>query len=99
VAPRKAAEPEFDWCAFVPHVIHPAKVAIIEAIQHVGQPLSAKDLEHLLGVPNWDVTRITHYVKGLAEMEALVVSRRRRRGRGPPEQDIYFISDKFRSNA
>ena len=31
----------FDWEALVPLVIHPLKVAILEALEWIGQPLSA----------------------------------------------------------
>jgi DNA-binding transcriptional ArsR family regulator len=42
-------EREFDWLSLVTRVVHPTKVAIIEALLWIDQPLSATDLTKVFG--------------------------------------------------
>lgn len=41
----------FDWDALVPRIIHLVKVAVVEALLYIGQPLSKTDITKLLGDP------------------------------------------------
>src|SRR3954447_6710026 len=36
---------QFNWESLVPHLIHPAKVAIIEAMKWIGVPVSPRELD------------------------------------------------------
>ncbi len=66
--PRSAGEPkpvEWSWEALVPHLIHPTKVQVIEAMLWIGRPMSAVDLERVFnGSPRLGV--ISYHLKRLA---------------------------------
>lgn len=61
----------FDWSTLVPRLVHPMKVAIIEALAYVGQPLSATDFSKVFG-EQFDVPFISYHVVELAKAEAIV---------------------------
>jgi hypothetical protein len=66
------AEPTFDWAVLVPHVIHPVRVAIIEALRWIGEPLSAKDFKELFAVEELITSYISYHVVELAKTGVLV---------------------------
>lgn len=73
--------PEFDWAWLVPRVVHPLRVAIIEAFSYMDQPLSATDLQRLFGVKDLELSLISYHVNQLRKAEVLVkVSQRQVRG-------------------
>lgn len=82
------SEPPFDWAGLVSRIVHPVKVAIIEAVLWVGQPLSATELtavfddENSLGV-------VAHHAKSLADLGVLEVTATRQ-VRGARES-YYFL--------
>ncbi len=39
------------WESFIPQFVHPAKVAVVEALLHIGEPLSVPQLTRLLRGP------------------------------------------------
>lgn len=82
----------FDWAWLVPRVIHPTKVAIIEAMLWIDRPISASELEKVfegqigLGVASY-------HVKELAKMGVLVrVGERQVRG---ALQVFYVVHDRL----
>lgn len=80
--------PEFAWDALVSQVIHPMKVAIIEAIRYVERPLSASDVRRSMEEAR-TVSFVAYHVKELVAMEALIqVSQRAVRG---TEEKFYEI--------
>jgi DNA-binding transcriptional ArsR family regulator len=78
-------ESEFDWCLLVPYLIHPLRVAIIEAIAYVSQPLSATELHRLFGDDELQLALISYHVKQLRKAGALVKVRERQ-SRGSVEK-------------
>src|SRR5215207_4472814 len=38
---------QFEWDMLVPHLVHPMKVAIIEAMQWIGEPVSPRELDRI----------------------------------------------------
>ena len=81
----------FDWATLVPHVVHPAKVAIIEAMLWVQRPLSATELCDLFDEPEgMSLPTLSYHVRGLAEVGALEL-REQRQVRGA-FQSLYFLS-------
>jgi DNA-binding transcriptional ArsR family regulator len=60
----------FDWESLVPLLVHPVKVAIIEAMSWIDRPLSATDLDKIL---NGDigVSLISYHLRKLAELGAI----------------------------
>lgn len=63
----------FSWEALVSLLVHPAKVAIIEAMLWIGQPLSARQLELSFGCDEYYLGIITHHAKRLSELGVIEV--------------------------
>lgn len=80
----------FDWGGLVPVFVHPVKVAIIEALAWIGEPLSAVGLERsFLYCHTWNLPIVAYHVRGLAKIEAIVaVGSRRVRG---STETFYFF--------
>ena len=68
----------FDWEALVPRVVHPVKVAVIEALLWVDQPLSSTDLMRLFSREDLGLSHISYHVRALAKMRVLKKVRERR---------------------
>lgn len=79
----------FEWDALVPLLIHPTRVAIIEAIRWVGEPLSATDLKKLFGDDEIGLSDISYHLVRLAKVNA-VVKVRERQVRGSLEKFYFF---------
>jgi hypothetical protein len=81
----------FDWGAVGARAMHPAKVAILEALHWICRPLSASQLEKVLdGVYSLGV--ISHHLKCLADWDALEVVERRQ-VRGAMEKSFFFAGE------
>lgn len=73
--------PDFNWAWLVPRVIHPLRVAIIEALAYMDQPLSASDLQRLFGVEDLELSLISYHMNQLKKAEVVVkVDERQVRG-------------------
>lgn len=59
-----------DWGVLIPHLVHPTKVWIIEAMLWIDQPLSASELERVFD-RTLSLSRIAYHVKSLAKGEML----------------------------
>ncbi len=71
----------FDWGALVPRVIHPVRVAIIEALCWIGEPLSAVDFRKLFEDEGYGTSYLSYHVATLAKGGVLVqVGKRQVRG-------------------
>lgn len=77
------------WAALVPLVIHPAKVATIEAMRWMEQPLSSNDLVELFSSEDLYLSLVAYHVRQLAKFGVIrrVDSRQRR---GAIETFYYF---------
>lgn len=72
---------EFDWSALVPRIVHPLKVAIIEALQWIDTPLSSTDLRKVFGGDRFSLNLIAYHASQLAKLGAIrPVSSRQVRG-------------------
>lgn len=60
----------FSWETLVPLLVHPAKVAIIEAMAWIELPLSATDLDKLLQ-GHAGVSLLSYHLRKLAEIGAI----------------------------
>jgi hypothetical protein len=78
----------FAWDALVPLLVHPMRVAVIEALVQIGQPLSARDLEKVFD-EKFDLSLISYHVVQLAKVEA-IVKVRERQVRGSLEKFYFF---------
>ena len=90
-APRAGAgdESSFDWGALVPHVVHPAKVAMVEALSWFEEPLSPSQLERIFIGTGWEVPLLGYHAKALRGWGALEVVEQRQ-VRGAIERTYYF---------
>lgn len=60
--------PAVDWSALIAHTVHPAKVAILEALHAIGMPLSATELTELLRDGGFSFDSIHYHLGALAKM-------------------------------
>jgi DNA-binding transcriptional ArsR family regulator len=70
---REGSEPlPFSWDELVPLLVHPLRVAIIEALCHVGEPLSTADLQQIIE-DDCSLSVISYHLVTLARVEAVIV--------------------------
>jgi Helix-turn-helix domain len=60
----------FAWEDLVPHFVHPAKVAVIEALAWIDQPLSPTELNQVLD-EEFGVSLVSYHMRKLAQVGAL----------------------------
>ncbi len=77
------------WGTLVPHVVHPAKVAAIEAMLWIEQPLSCVQLVRLFDRDDLYLSLVSYHVGQLVEFGVLRRSGSRQR-RGATETFYYF---------
>jgi hypothetical protein len=86
--PTKANELVFDWTSLLP-LVHPLKVAIVEALLYLGQPLSATDISKSFGTARDGLSYVSYHVTSLAKAGVLTkVSDRQVRG---ARETFYFF--------
>ena len=85
----KGSEP-FAWDAFVPHIVHPLQVSIVEAMQWIGEPLSASDLTKVIDDEKTGLSHVSYHVVKLAKT-GLVEVVRTRPVRGSLEKFYFFV--------
>ena len=77
---REGSEPlPFSWDELVPLLVHPLRVSIIEALRHVGEPLSTADLQRIIE-DDCSLSVISYHLVTLARVEAVIVVRQPRLG-------------------
>lgn len=81
--------PPFDWGTLVAQTVHPAKVAIIEALHWAEEPLSATELTAMLEEDSLDFDKIHYHARGLVRLGALEIAHSRQ-VRGACERCYYF---------
>jgi|GEM_PF-724460 len=82
-------ENSFNWGALLPRLIHPAKVAIIEAMKWVDVPLAPRDLD-LHFDEQFGVSLASYQMRSLAECG--VVKKVRQRPVRGALQTLYVLS-------
>lgn len=80
----------FIWDALVPHIVHPLKVTIIEALHWIGEPLSASDLTKVIEDERYGLSRVSYHMVKLAKAGALEVVHSRP-VRGSLEKFYFFV--------
>lgn len=71
--------PAFDWLALLGAYVHPVKVAILEAMSWIDEPLSAAELTRILAGQSLGV--VSYHLTSLAERGVIEpVSERQARG-------------------
>jgi len=60
----------FEWDMLVPHLLHPLKVAIVEAMSWIDDPVSPRELD-LIFEEEFGVSLVSYHVRILADYGAL----------------------------
>ena len=72
-----AADPgipaDVDWGRLGARYVHPTKVAIIEAIRWIGEPLSARDLREVFDNRH-NLSLVAYHLRTLADTNMVVVA-------------------------
>ncbi|MDX6626074.1 MAG: hypothetical protein QOE56_1063 [Solirubrobacterales bacterium] len=72
--------PSFNWAALVPNLVHPIRVAMVEAWSWIDRPLSSTDFAQIFD-NEFSVSYLAYHVRELLKMKALKkVSSRQVRG-------------------
>jgi hypothetical protein len=71
---EKGGSQPFDWATLVAQTVHPAKVAIVEALCWVGRPLSATELAAMLEDKSYAFSKIHYHASVLVELGSLEVA-------------------------
>jgi DNA-binding transcriptional ArsR family regulator len=79
----------FTWDALVPHIVHPLKVSIVEALRWIGEPLSATDLTKVIEDEKYGLSHVSYHMVRLAETGVIEVVRARP-VRGSLEKFYFF---------
>jgi DNA-binding transcriptional ArsR family regulator len=88
----EADAPGFDWAALIARLVHPTKVAIIETLSSLGEPLSPTDLTKLFDDPkNLYLARVSYHARKL-EKDGMLTVASTRRVRGARKR-FYAIHD------
>ena len=77
---REGSEPlPFSWDELVPLLVHPLRVAIIEALRHIGEPLSTADFQEMIE-DDCSLSVISYHLVTLTRVGAVVVVEQRPAG-------------------
>lgn len=86
---REGNEPlPFSWDELVPLLVHPLRVAIIEALRHIGEPLTTAGLQEVIG-EGCALSVISYHLTALAKVGAVVMVEQRQVG--PATQRFYAL--------
>jgi hypothetical protein len=80
---------QFRWDMLVPRVVHPLKVAIVEAMLWIDLPLSSTDLVKVMDDPDIYLSHVAYHVSRLVNAGALKPIRNRQ-VRGATETFYFF---------
>ena len=83
-----AEDGAFDWSSLVLHIVHPLKVAIVEATLRIGEPVSATDLTRSFG-GGCSLSLVSYHQAQLAKIGVLEQVRTRP-ARGAEEKFYFF---------
>jgi hypothetical protein len=82
--------PALDWAGLVPLTVHPVKVSIIEAMEWVGEPVSATELKDMFEEPEGHYLSLVSYHMGKLVELGVVQKTGHRPVRGARET-FYFL--------
>lgn len=81
--------PEFDWPWLIFRLVHPTKVAILEVLAYMDDPLSPRELVSLFDCGEWYLSKVAYHTRKL-EMDGAIIEVEKRRVRGAFEH-FYVI--------
>lgn len=89
--PRETANSKVTWDALIPHLVNPIKVAIIEALLWIGQPMSPTALAASFD-GEVDLPAVAYHARTLAKL-GLLERTGERRARGTRQALYYFAPE------
>jgi hypothetical protein len=89
VGATKRPARDFCWGSLVASTIHPVKVAIIEALLWVYEPLSATELTESFGHDDYNFDIVLYHLRALVQFDVVEVTARRHT-RGAQENFLFF---------
>lgn len=60
----------YEWGLLVPHLVHPVKVAIVEAMAWIEVPVSPRELDRLFD-EEFGVSLVSYHMRSLADVGAV----------------------------
>jgi DNA-binding transcriptional ArsR family regulator len=81
----------FDWARLVPRIVHPLRVAIIEALARIGEPLSPSELALVLG-DDIAISLVSYHVRELRKV-GVIEAVATRQVRGALQTFYWFTAD------
>lgn len=60
----------FEWAVLVPRLVHPMKVAIIETMSWIDEPISPRELDRIFE-DQYGVSLVAYHVRVLADIGAI----------------------------
>ncbi len=78
-----------DWAALAPHIEHPTRKSIVEALRWIG-PLSAPELKRVLDDRHFHLAGIAYHLRTLVGEEVLVETGAR--AAGVSIEKVYFLA-------
>jgi hypothetical protein len=88
----KGGGPALDWAALVPLTVHPVKVSIIEAMEWIGEPVSATELTDVFEEPEGHYLSLVSYHMGSLVDLGAIEKIRHRPVRGARETFYFLVS-------
>ncbi len=85
----KGGESPIDWAALAPHIEHPTRESIVEALRWIG-PLSAPELKCVLDDQEFHLAYIAYHVTALLSEEVLVEIGER--PAGASVEKVYYLA-------
>lgn len=85
------------WEPFLPQLVHPTKVAIVEALTYIGEPLSAVQLGKVLGDVGggFRESNVRYHLNHLAEIGALEVDPQNAQRTADSKQKFFYFADRL----
>ena len=77
------------WETLIPHVVHPAKVAVIEALGWMQEPVSSSEFVALFDCDEFYLSLLSYHIRQLVKF-GVIRSVRSRQRRGAIETYYYF---------
>lgn len=85
-----ASDVDVDWGLLASRFIHSTKISIIEAMRYIDQPLSASELEKVLG-GSFISSTLSYHLKSLAE-KGVVEELAKEKGMAGPEKSPFVLT-------
>jgi hypothetical protein len=71
IADKDVQPGDFSWAILAARTIHPLKVAIIEAMLWLGQPLSPKEMTEMLPVGEYKLDLVSYHFSSMVRLGVL----------------------------